>query len=147
MPSLRWRGATNDESKPLTRIIPGAVEALQGRIPLTPKRRSWPHSLAARSECWSQPRIGAWGLNWQHCNRMTFFPSHSYEQYYQAIRRSWRFGQQRPVVVDLITTKGTAGALANMQRKPERADAMFAALISMNDAMNIQRTTDMTSTD
>jgi hypothetical protein len=48
------------------------------------------------------------GLNWQHCNRMTFFPSHSYEQYYQAVRRCWRFGQTRPVVVDVVTTEGGA---------------------------------------
>ena len=35
----------------------------------------------------TKPMIGAWGLNWQHCNRMTYFPDHSYEQYYQAVRR------------------------------------------------------------
>ena len=42
----------------------------------------------------TKPKIGAWGLNWQHCHRMTFFPSHSYEQYYQAVRRSG--GSVRP---------------------------------------------------
>ena len=90
----------------------------------------------------TKPSIGAWGLNWQHCNRMTFFPSHSYEQYYQAVRRSWRFGQQRPVTVDLITTKGGERALESLQLKSQRADAMFDALVShMNDALHIDRST------
>ena len=88
----------------------------------------------------TKPSIGAWGLNWQHCNRMTFFPSHSYEQYYQAVRRSWRFGQTQPVTVDLITTKGGARALDNLQAKAKRADHMFDALVGhMNDALHIDR--------
>jgi hypothetical protein len=78
----------------------------------------------------TKPAIGAWGLNWQHCNRMTFFPSHSYEQYYQAVRRCWRFGQTKPVTVDIITTEGGANALANLQRKADQADRMFEALVS-----------------
>lgn len=39
----------------------------------------------------TKPKIGAWGLNYQHCSHITFFPSHSFEQYYQGIRRCWRF--------------------------------------------------------
>ena len=66
---------------------------------------------------------------------MTFFPSHSYEQYYQAVRRCWRFGQRRPVTVDVITTEGGANALENLQRKAGQADRMFDALIEhMRDA-------------
>jgi hypothetical protein len=42
----------------------------------------------------TKPKITAFGLNWQHCNHMTFFPTHSYEQHYQAVRRCWRFGQR-----------------------------------------------------
>ena len=88
----------------------------------------------------TKPKIGAWGLNWQHCHRMTFFPSHSYEQYYQAVRRSWRFGQTRPVTVDLITTEGQARVLDNLQRKAAQADAMFDALIEhMNAALAVER--------
>jgi hypothetical protein len=82
----------------------------------------------------TKPSIGAWGLNWQHCHRMTFFPSHSYEQYYQAVRRAWRFGQTEPVIVDLVTTAGGSRTLANMQRKSEQADEMFAQLIRHMDA-------------
>ncbi len=93
----------------------------------------------------TKPKIGAWGLNWQHCHRMSFFPSHSYEQYYQAVRRSWRFGQKHPVTVDIVTTEGGRHALENLQRKAEQADRMFDALVShMGDAMHVQRTSDYT---
>jgi hypothetical protein len=91
----------------------------------------------------TKPVIGAWGLNWQHCNRMTFFPSHSYEQYYQAVRRSWRFGQKRPVIVDLVTTDGGRNALENLKRKAAQADQMFSELVGhMRDEMHINRLTE-----
>jgi SNF2 family DNA or RNA helicase len=92
-----------------------------------------------------KPKIGAFGLNWQHCAHMTFFPSHSYEQYYQAVRRCWRFGQTRPVTVDLITTSGSADVLANQRRKAEQAATMFSALVAhMNDALSLARTGEFT---
>ena len=73
---------------------------------------------------------------------MTYFPSHSYEQWYQAVRRMWRFGQTQPVQVDVITTEGGRNVLANLQRKAEQADAMFTALVQhMNDARDIDRVT------
>lgn len=85
-----------------------------------------------------KPKIGAYGLNWQHCAHVVTFASHSYEQYYQAVRRCWRFGQTRPVVVDLVVTEGERAVKDNMRRKSEAADAMFAALVAhMNDAMNL----------
>lgn len=89
----------------------------------------------------TKPIIGAWGLNWQHCNRMTFFPSHSYEQYYQAVRRCWRYGQERPVTVDVITTEGGVTALNNLKRKAAAADRMFDELVRhMQDGLTIRRT-------
>jgi hypothetical protein len=88
----------------------------------------------------TKPKIGAWGLNFQHCNHVTFFPSHSFEQYYQAVRRCWRFGQTRPVRVDVITTEGERGVMRNLQRKAEQADAMFSRLVAeMNAALAIER--------
>lgn len=83
----------------------------------------------------SKPRIAGFGLNLQHCNHMTFFPSHSFEQYYQGVRRCWRFGQKHPVHVDVITTEGEAGVTANLHRKAEAADKMFQRLVDeMNNA-------------
>lgn len=86
-----------------------------------------------------KPKIGAFGLNWQHANHMTFFPSHSYEQYYQGVRRMWRFGQQRKVYVDLITTEGEMGVYENIKRKTRDASKMFDMLVyHMNNELKIK---------
>jgi hypothetical protein len=88
----------------------------------------------------SKPRIFGFGLNFQHCAHMTYFPSHSYEQYYQATRRLWRFGQERAVKVDLIYTDSGRRIMNNLNRKSEAADQMFEELVSyMNQAMHLRR--------
>ena len=87
------------------------------------------------------------GLNWQHCAHVVTFASHSYEQYYQSIRRCWRFGQQRPVQVDVIATEGEARVLGNMRSKAKRADLMFEELVQqMNSALRIDRPNEYTIT-
>jgi hypothetical protein len=87
-----------------------------------------------------KPKIGAWGLNWQHCAHVVTFASHSYEQYYQAVRRCWRFGQTRAVVVDLVATEGERGVKENLRRKSAAADRMFSELVGhMNDALRLER--------
>ena len=81
--------------------------------------------------------MAAFGLNWQHCAHQTFFPSHSFEQYYQAVRRCWRYGQTRDVTVDIVASEGEVGVLANLRRKEALASAMFSRLVSiMNDAIS-----------
>jgi hypothetical protein len=86
----------------------------------------------------TKPKIGAWGLNFQRCAHVTFFPSHSFEQYYQGVRRCWRFGQTRPVRVDVVTTEGERGVMTNLQRKASAADAMFANLVQeMGEALHV----------
>ena len=88
----------------------------------------------------TKPKIGAWGLNWQHCSHLTYFPNHSYEQYYQAVRRCWRFGQTRPVTVDIVGTVGSQKIRENLQRKADQADRMFTELVAhMRDAMRVRR--------
>ena len=88
----------------------------------------------------SKPVIAGFGLNWQHCAHQTFFPSHSFEQWYQAIRRCWRFGQKNPVRVDIISSEGEAGVLANMQRKAAAAEKMFAKLVELiNSELRIEQ--------
>lgn len=79
----------------------------------------------------TKPEIGGFGLNLQNCAHQTYFPSHSYEQYYQSVRRCWRFGQKRPVTVDLITTDGQDNVLANLTRKTYQASEMFDKLVAM----------------
>jgi hypothetical protein len=130
----------NAEGDLLTKLIPGAVQ-VSGADSIESKEES----LAAfgRGEIRvlvTKPSVGAYGLNYQHCHRMTFFPSHSYEQYYQAVRRCWRFGQKSPVLVDIVTTEGGGRALANLQRKAGQADLMFDHLTShMRDALGVRR--------
>ncbi len=90
----------------------------------------------------TKPKIGAWGLNFQACSHITFFPSHSFEQYYQGIRRCWRFGQKRTVKVDMITTEGEKGVIENLRRKADAADKMFENLVAeMNRELHIERGT------
>ena len=74
-------------------------------------------------------KIGAWGLNCQHCSHIVRFATHSYEAHYQAVRRCWRFGQKQPVTVDLVATEGQRGILKNLARKGKQADQMFSDLI------------------
>ena len=78
----------------------------------------------------SKPKIGAWGLNFQKCNHITYFPSHSYEQYYQSIRRCWRFGQKSDVTVDIVLTEGDRLVMSNMKQKAKKAIAMFENLVN-----------------
>lgn len=72
--------------------------------------------------------ITAFGLNWQHCNHTTYFPTYSYEQYYQAIRRFWRFGQKRDVYVDLILSDGQLKIMESLIAKKNKAIDMFSKL-------------------
>jgi hypothetical protein len=87
----------------------------------------------------TKPKIGAHGLNFQHCAHITYFPSHSYEQYYQAVRRCWRFGQKSPVQVDIVMTEGDRAVMANLKRKSGQADRMFDNLVAeMHNAISIK---------
>jgi hypothetical protein len=132
----------NAESELLTRLIPGAVEVSGSDTPDAKEAKLAAFSRGQIRTLVTKPSVGAWGLNWQHCSRMTYFPSHSYEQYYQAVRRCWRFGQTQPVTVDAITTPAGARVMANLHRKAEQADRMFTALVEhMNDALGVKRHT------
>ena len=135
----------NDESSLLAKLIPGAVELTGSDTPDEKESKLIAFSRGQIRVLVTKPVIGAWGLNWQHAHHMTYFPSHSYEQYYQAVRRMWRFGQHHDVTVDVVTTRGGQNTLRNLHRKSRAADAMFTALIAhMNRAVTIQRRHDYT---
>jgi len=94
----------------------------------------------------TKPKIGALGLNFQNCAHVGYFPSHSYEAYYQAVRRCWRFGQEREVVVELIMTEGERAVMENLRRKADQASAMFENLVAeMNHAAGIAKRNDYTN--
>lgn len=129
----------NDESRLLARLIPGAVEVSGADTPDAKEEKLRAFTEGHIRVLVTKPSIGAWGLNWQHAHQMTYFPSHSYEQWYQAVRRMWRFGQRSPVQVDVITTEGGRNVLASLQRKADQAGAMFTALVGhMNDALTVR---------
>lgn len=81
----------------------------------------------------TKPKITSFGLNWQHCNHTIYFPTFSYEQYYQAIRRFWRFGQKKPVTVDLVYSDGMERVISSLIDKSKKADEMYKKL---NDKIN-----------
>lgn len=90
----------------------------------------------------SKPNILGFGLNFQHCAHQTFFPSHSFEQWYQAIRRSWRFGQNKPVTIDIVSSEGEAGVLKNMTEKANQAEVLFAKMVELiNAELHIEKIT------
>ena len=65
----------------------------------------------------TKAKMTGMGLNWQHCNHSVFFPTWSYEQYYQAIRRFWRFGQTNDVVIDMVISDGQTSYFKHERRK------------------------------
>lgn len=138
-PALVWC-QMNDEGDELERMIPDAVQVAGKDSDESKEEKMMAFAHGKARILITKPKIGAWGLNFQHCNHVTFFPSHSYEQYYQGVRRCWRFGQKRPVKVDIVTTKGEASVLKNLQRKQQQSDEMFGRLISqMNNALHLTK--------
>ena len=69
----------------------------------------------------TKAKMTSMGLNWQHCNHSVFFPTWSYEQYYQAIRRFWRFGQQNDVTIDMVISDGQTRVIEALQQKTQKA--------------------------
>ena len=130
----------NDEGDALERMIPDAVQ-VSGTDSDDEKEEKFAAFQSGQARVLViKPVIGAWGLNWQHCAHMTVFAGYSFEQYYQGIRRSWRFGQKNPVTVDHVASDGEVEVLAARQFKAAQADKMFASLIEhMREGMGVDR--------
>ncbi len=130
----------NDEGNLLEKLIPGAVQ-ISGQDSDDAKEEAvnWFVNGTGKRVLISKPKIFGFGMNFQHCAHMTYFPSDSYEQYYQSVRRLWRFGQHQPVVVDWIDTKGNEKVRKNLVRKSQNADNMFSNMVAhMNDALYLK---------
>ncbi len=134
--SVAWCNL-NDEGDLLEEMIPGAVQVSGADDDESKEEKLSGFSSGEIKKLVIKPKIGAWGLNWQHCNHLTFFPTHSYEQFYQSSRRFWRFGQRRPVVCDMIFSDGDIRMVGNLKRKRVQALEMFENLIGeMNNALS-----------
>lgn len=128
--SMLWCNL-NAEGDLLEKLIPGSVQ-IAGRDSEEKKEEAAKWFVDGDDErriLISKPSIFGFGLNFQHCRHMTYFPDHSYEKYYQATRRLWRFGQENEVTVDRIYTDGGKRMLANLKRKADQADRMFDDLV------------------
>ncbi len=77
----------------------------------------------------SKPSICGHGMNWQRCHSMSMFPSHSHEQYYQAVRRCWRFGQKHDVSVHLVSSEAEEHVVSNLERKERDSEIMFDRIV------------------
>lgn len=119
----------NDESKLLNELISDSVQVSGSDTDDKKESKFESFSTGNTRVLITKPKIGGFGLNWQHCHNIIYFVSHSYEQYYQAIRRCWRFGQEYPVNVDIIRTKPQGRVMANLKRKSIAADKMFDNLV------------------
>ena len=145
-PALVWCHL-NDEGDLLAKLIPDAVQVSGKDSDEEKERKLINFAHGDERVLITKPKIGAWGLNLQHCAHVTFFPSHSYEQHYQGVRRCWRFGQTKPVRVDIVTTEGEQQVLKNLQRKSAAADKMFSELVNhMHEAERIERSVPFTKT-
>lgn len=87
----------------------------------------------------TKPKITGFGLNWQHCGHTIYFPDFSYEKYYQAVRRFWRFGRKDPVTVDLVYSDGQKRVLDALIAKAEKANELFNKLnVNLNTKYEIK---------
>ncbi len=128
----------NPEGDYLEKIISGCVQVSGKDCDDAKEEKLLAFSSGEIRKIIIKPKIGAWGLNWQHCAHMTMFPSHSYEQYYQGMHRCLRFGQHRAVCVDVVTTESEEGVTKNLQRKSDQAGEMFSQLVAeMNNSIKI----------
>jgi len=120
----------NAESEALTKAIPDAVE-VRGTDESDDKEASLLAFTNGEARVIvTKPTIAGWGLNWQHCSNVAFAGlSDSYEQYYQAVRRCWRFGQKNPVRVVIVASNREHAVLENVRRKEAQAHAMFADIV------------------
>lgn len=119
----------NDESSAITKAIPGAVE-IRGSTDRDEKEKALLDFAAGRIRVLvTKPSIAGFGLNWQHCADVVFVGvTDSWEAYYQAVRRCWRFGQTRAVGVHVVTSESEGNVVANLARKDADARAMGQAL-------------------
>ena len=138
-PAVAWCHL-NPEGDLLARLIKDSVQ-VSGKDSDDAKEEKFTAFAAGQIRVLvTKPIIGAWGLNWQHCSHMTTFTGHSFEQYYQSVRRFWRFGQTEAVTVDHILSDGESRVLANLHRKAEQADKMFSEMTAhINDELAIAR--------
>jgi len=135
-PWLIWCNL-NSESDALTHAIDGAVQ-IKGSDTRDFKESSMLGFTAGNiRRLVTKPKIAGYGMNWQHCNNVAFVGlSDSYEQFYQAVRRCWRFGQAAPVQCHIITADTEGAVVANIKRKEKDAERMAKKMVEHMQDLN-----------
>lgn len=128
----------NSEAEELTAAIPGAVE-VRGTMDADEKEARLVAFSEGRTRVLvTKPSIAGFGLNWQHCARVAFVGvTDSWESYYQAVRRCWRFGQARAVHVHVFASEAEGAVVANLKRK-DAAGAEMARLLADETAAAVR---------
>ena len=120
----------NAESDALVRAIPDAKDVRGSHTPEEKRDRMMAFSDGTLRVLVTKPSIAGFGMNWQHCANMAFTGlSDSYEQFYQGVRRCWRFGQERDVQCYVVTSSAEGAVVANIVRKEHDAEQMAASMI------------------
>lgn len=116
---------TNYEADALLEMIPGAVDVRGSDHPDAKKARLAGFASGGTRILITKPSVAGFGLNWQHCARVAFVGlSYSYEEFYQALRRSWRFGQKREVIAHVVHADTEGDVLTTLRRKQDDHQAM-----------------------
>jgi len=118
----------NEESKLLKELDSEAVEIIGSQSMEKKEQILLDFAQGKIKRIITKAKITGMGLNWQHCNHSVFFPTYSYEQYYQAIRRFWRFGQDNDVNIDIVISDGQTRVLEALQKKTEKAKQLHINL-------------------
>ena len=120
----------NDESTSLAKAIPDAVDVKGSDSIDTKERRIMAFTNGEQRVLVTKPSIAGFGMNWQHCHKQAFVGlSDSFEQFYQAVRRCWRFGQSLPVDVEVFTAESEGQVLANIKRKEAQHHEMSDQMV------------------
>lgn len=129
----------NDESRALKLAIPDAIEVTGGDTAEQKEDALMGFADGRYRVIITKPSIAGFGMNWQHCNHQVFVGvDHSFEKFYQAVRRCWRFGQTRDVTIDIIAAETESRIVANIERKQRQSDSMMQNIIGhMNKQYNI----------
>jgi hypothetical protein len=125
--SVYWCN-TNNESSILKQSDKEAVEIIGSQSIERKEEILLAFSKGEIKRIITKAKMTSFGLNWQHCNHSVFFPTWSYEQYYQAIRRFWRFGQKNDVTIDLVISDGQTRVMDALQQKTQKAINLHESL-------------------
>lgn len=142
-----WWCNLNAEADALAKAIPGAVN-LHGGLKDDDKERILVDFSEGRIRVLiTKPSLAGFGMNWQHCADTGFVGlNDSFEQVFQAIRRFWRFGQQKPVNVHFIAAETEGAVVANLRRKEADAERMAAAMVAHMSDLSSQEVRGMSRT-